>query len=217
MSTRAQQSDRLVAREHIEKLPQRRATRGGEAWIAAEHEHGILPRRLEKHAVHLDAGDVEAGHAALPRAEHVAFATQFQILLGDAEAIIGLAQDRKPRLGRFAERRLVEEEAGRALGAAADAAAQLMELREAEAFGMLDHHHARLGHVDADFDHGGRDQDASRAGGKARHGAVLFRAAHAAVDEFGAVAEPLLQVAVALLGGGHVDNLGFFDERAHPV
>ena len=162
-------------------------------------------------------GDVEAGHAALPRAEHVAFAAQLQILLGDAEAVVGLAQDRKPRLRRFAERRLVEQEAGRALGAAADAAAQLMELREAEALGVLDHHHARLGHVDADLDHRGGDQDARCAGGKARHGAVLVGAAHAAVHEIDAVAEPLLQRLEALLGGGEVDDLGFLDQRADPV
>jgi hypothetical protein len=54
-STRAQESDRLVAREQIEELPQRRAARGGEVRIAAEHEHGILPRRLEERAVHFDA------------------------------------------------------------------------------------------------------------------------------------------------------------------
>ena len=168
--------------------------------------------------MHLDAGDAEAGHAALPRAEHVAFAAQSQILLGDAEAVIGLAQDRKPRFRRLAERRLVEQEAGRALGAAADAAAQLMELREAEAFGMLDHHHARLGHVDADFDHGGRDQDARRAGGKARHGAVLVRAAHAGR----ARARRCRRSASAGRGSAprrrpRSISLGFFDQRAHPV
>ena len=58
-----------------------------------------------------------------------------------------------------AERAAIEQEAGRALGAAADTAAQLMQLRKPEAFGVLDDHDARFRHVDADFDHGRRDED----------------------------------------------------------
>src|SRR5689334_14625836 len=121
---RIQQADRLVAREQIKELPQRLAARGGEAGIAAEEQRGVLARHLEKLAVHLDAGDAKAGHAALPLTEHVAFAAQFQILLGDAEAVVGLAQDRQPRLRGVAERSLVEQETGRTFGAAANAAAQ---------------------------------------------------------------------------------------------
>ena len=45
-----------------------------------------------------------------------------------------------------------------ALLAAPDPAAQLVELGEAEALGMLDHHQRRIGHVDADLDHRRRDQ-----------------------------------------------------------
>ena len=82
-----------------------------------------------------------------------------------------------------AERRPVEQDTGRALGAAADAAAQLMQLRQPEALGMLDHHHARFGHVDADFDHRGRDQEPRLARGETLHGAILLGAAHAAVDQ----------------------------------
>ena len=72
-------------------------------------KRGVVARGAEKLAVHLEPGDAEAGHAALPGAEHVAFAAQPQIFLGDAEAVVGLAHDREPRLGGFAERRLVEQ------------------------------------------------------------------------------------------------------------
>ena len=91
-------------------------------------------------------------------AEHLALAAQPQVLLGDAEAVLGLAQDLEPRPRRFAERALVEQQAGRAAGAAPDPAAQLVQLREAEALGVLDHHDRRLGDVDADLDDGGGDQ-----------------------------------------------------------
>ena len=98
--------------------------------------------------------------ARLARAQHFARAAQAQVLLGDAEAVLGFAHDREPRLGRLAERLLIEQQAGRLAAAAPDAAAQLVQLRQAEALGMLDHHDRGLGHVDADFDHGGGHQDA---------------------------------------------------------
>src|SRR5439155_18178738 len=86
---------------------------------------------------------------ALPCAEHLAGAAQPQILLGNAEAILGLAQDRETLPRDLAERRLVEQNAGRGLVAAADAAAQLVELRETEAFRMFHYHDRRGRHVDA--------------------------------------------------------------------
>src|SRR5215813_9547191 len=134
---RADQADRLVAFEQIEQHPQRFATFAGERGIAAEHQGGVVAGGLQELAVGLDAGDAEARHAALAGAEHVAFAAQAQVLLGDAEAVLGLAHDGEARFRGLAERRAVEQEAGRVLGAAADPAAQLVELRQAEALGML--------------------------------------------------------------------------------
>ena len=155
--------------------------------------------------MHLEAGDAEAGQAALPRAEHVAFAAQAQILLGDAEAVFGLAQDGEPRLGGLAERRLVEQQAGRMAGPAADAAAQLVQLREAEALGVLDHHDGGFRHVDADFDHRGGDEQLRLAGGKARHGGVLVGAFHAAVHEIDRSPNFSLQFGKARFRGGEID------------
>ena len=83
----------------------------------------------------------------------------------------------------LAERPLVEQQAGRAPRAAPDAAAQLMQLREAETLGVLDHHDRRLRHVDADLDDGGRDQHLGLAALEALHRRVLLRPLHAAVDE----------------------------------
>src|SRR5262249_14235781 len=136
---RPDQPDRLVALEQVEQHAQRLAALAGELRIAVEDQRGVVARGLQELAVRLDAGDAEAGHAALPGAEHVAFAAQAQVLLGDAKAILGLAHDGEPRLRGLAERRAEEQQAGRAFGAAADAAAQLVELGEAEALGMLDH------------------------------------------------------------------------------
>ena len=118
--------------------------------------------------VMLGMGDAEAGHARLARAEDLAAAAQPQVLLGDAEAVLGLAHDAEAVAGDGAERRLVEEEADRRPVAPPDAAAELVELGEAEALGVLDDHDGRVGHVDADLDHGGGDEDADLAGEEAR-------------------------------------------------
>src|SRR6185437_15669858 len=109
-SPRPDQRDRLVLAEQIEQLPQRLAALAGQRWIACEDQLRVVARGAEIFAVQLRARDAEAGQAALPRAEHVAFAAQPQVLLGDAEAVLGLAQDRKPCLRRLAERRPVEQE-----------------------------------------------------------------------------------------------------------
>src|SRR3546814_10026341 len=67
--------------------------------------------------------------------------------------------------------------------AAPDAAAKLVELGEAEIFGMFDDHQAGGGDVDPDLDHRRRDEDADLARLKARHHRILVRPLHPAVDE----------------------------------
>ena len=67
--------------------------------------------------------------------------------------------------------------------AAADAAAQLVQLGKSHAFGVLDHHERGIGHVDAHLDHRRRDQKLDLARLEGRHGRVLLRTGHAAVHE----------------------------------
>ena len=112
--------------------------------IARQRRLRFFSRERQQLAVQIEPRDAEARRAGLARAEHFAFAAQTQILLGDAEAVFGLAQDFEPRARDVAKRRLVEQQAGRAARAAPDPAAQLMELREAEAFGVFDHHDRSL-------------------------------------------------------------------------
>ena len=93
-----------------------------------------------------------------------------------------------------------------------------MQLGQAEALGVLDHHDVGVGHVDADLDHGGRHQDLEPAGGERGHGRVLGLVRHgrrAAARRLGA--EDLRQMRVPLLGGGELGLVGALDQRAHPV
>ncbi len=92
-----------------------------------------------------------------------------------------------------------------------------MELRQPETLGVLDHHHARFRHIDADLDHGGGDQEPGPPGGEPLHGTILLRAAHPAVDQTDGRAEALLQILEAVLGGGEIDGFGFLDQRTDPI
>ncbi len=67
--------------------------------------------------------------------------------------------------------------------AAPDPATQLMQLGDAEALGVLDQHHGRVGHVDADLDHGRGDEHLRTPGGECRHRLLLLGRAHAAVQQ----------------------------------
>ncbi len=58
-----------------------------------------------------------------------------------------------------------------------------MQLRQAEAFRVLDHHDRRLRHVDADFDHRRCDQYLNIAALERLHDGVLLGALHAAVNK----------------------------------
>ncbi len=101
---------------------------------------------------------------------------------------------------------------------AADAAAQLVQLRESEALGILDDHERGVRHVDADFDHRGRHQELDFSVLEAPHGAFLRGGRHAAVNQPDAeLGQRRGQGRGGFLGGlvGHL--LGFIDERADPV
>ena len=71
----------------------------------------------------------------------------------------------------------------RRAAAAPDAPAQLVELREPEALGVVDDHHRRRRHVDADLDHRGRDEHVELAGAQRAHPASRSTAVEPAVHE----------------------------------
>ena len=182
-------------RVHIDKAaPQRLAALALQFRIVLHDPQRLVARLRDQLGVDVGAGDAIAGQAALADAEHVAFAAQFQILLGNPKAVGGLADHLQPRLRHLAERLLVEQQAGRRLRAAPDPAAQLVQLREPEALGVLDHHDGRGGDVDADLDHRGRDQKPDLVGGELRHHAVFLGPLHLAMDQTNPVAEALPQL-----------------------
>ena len=100
--------------------------------------------------------------------------------------------------------------------AAADPPAQLVQLRDAVALGVLDEHHGRVRDVDADLDHRRGDEHVGAAGGERRHRLLLLARAHLAVQQHDA---EVLELAAAQAlelgrGGARLQRLGLLDQRA---
>ena len=142
---------------------------------------------------------------------------QPQILFGDDEPVLGAAHHVQSLARRVRQRLAVEQDTRRLLGAASDPAAQLVQLRQPEALGMIDDHDRGVRHVDADLDHRGGDQDRQRARRERRHDAILVLAGELAMHQPDPLAEARAQLGMPLLRGGDVQHLGLGDQRADPV
>ena len=86
------------------------------------------------------AGDAEGGVAGLSCAEQFARAAYGKVFFGDAEAVGSFAHDAQAALCGVTQRWLVHEQAVGLFAAAPDSTAQLVQLCEAEAFGVFDDH-----------------------------------------------------------------------------
>ena len=143
------------------------------------------PRRAPADQVlvseHATAG---AGSAApgLRRTEDVALAARARGRIRESSKPSDVAATRRAAPGPpCPRRRLGDQQAQPGAAAPADPAAQLVQLRDAEAVGVQHDHHGGVRHVHADLDHGGGDQhvDAS-AGGEPGHHVVLLGGRQAA-------------------------------------
>ena len=94
-----------------------------------------------------------------------------------------------------------------------------MQLRQAEALGLLDHHDGGVGHVDADFDHGGGDQDLDLAALEVSITASFSAWRQFAVQQAdGDVGKhDLRKMLVHLLRGLHGLGFRFFNDRIDDV
>ena len=91
------------------------------------------------------------------------------------------AFSRSPAFGSLRQPR--REQAQARVCAAPDAAAQLMQLADAEPVGVHHEHHGRIGNVDTDLDDGGAHQNVDLAGPERGHHGVLLVAGQPAVHQ----------------------------------
>ena len=114
---------------------------------------------------------------------------------------------------------LGDEPARRRVPAAPDAAAELVELGDAEPVGVEDHHDGRVRDVDADLDHGGRDEHVELTGPEQVHRHLLLGRRQPAVQQTESEALQLVgdEPLVRLLRRGDLQLLALVDERADDV
>lgn len=145
--------------------------------------HRRLARLLGDGHVGLQVGKAQQGQPGLARAEEFARPALLQIAPRDFESVAGLEHGAQPLARHLRQRRLVQQHADRLGGAAPDPAAQLVQLRQPEALGMLDDHQRRVRHVDSDFDDRGGDQQVDLALAKRAHDLGLLGLRQASVDQ----------------------------------
>src|SRR4051812_19042562 len=102
-----------------------------------EQALGRGARELEQVGVGDDVGEAQQRRPALARAEHLAGTAQLEVLARNGEPVGVLEDHAQPSAGALPERALEQQDASRLLGAPPDAAAELVQLRQAEAFGVL--------------------------------------------------------------------------------
>ena len=152
--------------------------------------------------------------AALPRPDQVAHPPLRQIQLGDSESVLGRREGVEP------VRRcpLRHEDAEALLGAPADPAAQLVQLRQPEALGVLDEHDGGVGDVDADFDDRRRDQNLDLARPEPAHDLVALLGLEPPMHQPHAELGPACREALRhRRGRAEVGALRLLDDREHHV
>src|SRR5207249_11480302 len=126
---------------------------------------------LEQRPVAPQVRELQIGQARLPRAEQLSAAAKLEIDFRQLESVRRRDESLEPRDGRVGElfARARDQEAVRLLSGTSDSPAQLMQLRETETIRFLHDHDRRVRDVDADLDHGRRDEDVELAGLELRH------------------------------------------------
>src|SRR3989442_10931557 len=150
----------------------------------------------------------------LPGAQQLPHPPNPHVLFGELESIADSRDQVQPFEARF--RRVVgEQQAVADRRTPTDAAAELVQLREAEAISAFHHHHAGVGDVDADLDHSCGHQDLYLAVDEALHHAVLvFETPMDQVES--QIGENVSAQPFELCGRGTRDHLlRFLDERAY--
>src|SRR5882724_1784746 len=138
---------------------------------------------LKQLAVANDVGHAKAGNAGLPGAEEFSGTAEFKIELGDLKPITRVDHGVEAALAFLGDFSAVHQNAVRLGGAPSNAPAKLMELRQAEAIGVLDHHDACVGNVDAYFDYRSRDQHIDLATLKLAHHMFLVAGIETSVQQ----------------------------------
>src|SRR5205814_3915330 len=128
----------LAAPARQQRLAHPAVRRAPQLRVLGDDRLRLAPRLLEDGGIAQQVRHAELGQSRLARAEELARTAQLQIGLGDLEAVVRTGHRVDPPPGLLAQAAGREQDAVRLPLAAADAPAQLVELREAEALRVLD-------------------------------------------------------------------------------
>ena len=199
-------------------LLQKRVAR--ECGVGGEEVVDGVARGFHEGLVVDDGCYAEVEGAALLESLDVSGTPQPEVGFGNLESVGGAAHGADALLRGVAEIVLGHEDAVGLVATASYAAAQLVELREAKALGVLDDHYRGVGNVDADFYDGGSHHDMGNATFETVHLEGFLVGGEASVDHRGLVLRPreiALHHLEAVLQVLEVHLLAFFDERIDDV
>src|SRR6185369_4429662 len=107
---------------------------------AVGDQSGLTLGHFEEFPIANQVRHAQARHAGLLGSEKFAWASDFQVFLGDRESVLGLNHCVEPLFGFGCDLLAGHEDAERASAAATDAPPQLMLLRETKTLGAIDYH-----------------------------------------------------------------------------
>ena len=158
------------------------AVGAGEGGIGFEDGGGETAGGSDERGVADEVAEAEVGEPALGGAHEVAGAADAEVGFGDGETVGGFFEELESG-GGVRVLAVGDEDAEAFVGATADAAAELVELGEAEAIGVEDEDDGGVRDIDADFDDGGGAEGVDGVGAEAFHEVVFFVGGGAAVEE----------------------------------
>lgn len=135
------------------------------------------------------SGDLELLLAGLASAQDFARATQAEIFLGYAEAVIGFAHQGEAGAGGFAEGIAAQKDADAVILAPPYPASQLVKLRETEAVSAFYDDEVTVRDIDAHLDNRSGNENPRAGHCEGFHRRVFFRAFHAPMHNTDELAE----------------------------
>ena len=125
-------------------------------------------------AIAEEIGNAEVGKPGLTGAEELPGAAHRKVELSQLKSILGADHGIETLFGEWGNAFAGYQNAVAFRCAAADASAQLMQLRKAETLGMLHDHYGCIGNVDAHFNHGGSDEHIDLSALESAHDDFFF-------------------------------------------
>ena len=150
--------------------------------VFVQQAFGDAPHVLQQLSVAGNVGDLQVEcDTALLGSFQVARSPQFQVSFGNLEAIVGLYHDFQPPARIFGELVAGNQYAIGLVGPPSYTPSQLVQLRQAKPFGILDDHHRSVRHIHAHLDDRGRHHDLRLVAKKTLHLFLLLRRFHLAM------------------------------------